>query len=456
MLELFRNSNIIPVIAPIGVGEDGETYNINADTVAGAVAAAMKAKRFLLLTDVPGVLDRQQRLIHQLTIEEAEGLIADGTISGGMIPKVATCLEAVIGGVEAAVIIDGRVAHAILLGTLRRGRRHAHPPRGGVGPRMDKPARGYPDLHDHLAALDKAGLLVTVDRAIDKDSEMHPLVRWQFRGGIEEADRKAFLFRNVVDAKGRHYDIPVVVGAIAASREIYRIGMGCALDRIDETWKRAMAHPIAPRVVTQAPCHEIVLMGEEADLGALPIPISTPGWDVAPYTTLSQYITRDPDTGVQNMGIYRGQVKAPRRLGMNPSLELRPGIYVHWEKARARGQKLPAAVVLGAPPAVCLHRGAEAARDDGGTGRRRRARGVPHQCRARQDRRSPGAGRGRDRDRGSDRHRMARARGAVRRIARPRQSPGIQRLHGGDLHHPAARRDPDLDHLAGDADRNRA
>ena len=121
VLELFRNSDIIPVIAPIGVGDDGETYNINADTVAGAVAAEVQAKRFLLLTDVPGVLDRDKNLIHTLTIEEAERLIGDGTISGGMIPKVATCLEAVIGGVEAAVIIDGRVPHAILLELFAEG-----------------------------------------------------------------------------------------------------------------------------------------------------------------------------------------------------------------------------------------------------------------------------------------------------------------------------------------------
>jgi len=121
VLEVFRNSDIIPVIAPIGVGEGGETYNINADTVAGAVAAAVKAKRFLLLTDVAGVLDRDKKLVPQLTIEEAEALIRDGTISGGMIPKVATCLEAVIGGVEAAVIIDGRVPHAILLELFAEG-----------------------------------------------------------------------------------------------------------------------------------------------------------------------------------------------------------------------------------------------------------------------------------------------------------------------------------------------
>jgi acetylglutamate kinase len=121
MLELFRHSDIIPVIAPIGVGDAGETYNINADTVAGAVAAAVNAKRFLLLTDVAGVLDRDQRLIHQLTIAEAESLLGDGTIGGGMIPKVATCLEAVIGGVEAAAIIDGRVPHAILLELFAEG-----------------------------------------------------------------------------------------------------------------------------------------------------------------------------------------------------------------------------------------------------------------------------------------------------------------------------------------------
>src|SRR5437660_12238482 len=89
-------------------------------------------------------------------------------------------------------------------------------------------------------------------------------------------------------------------------------------------------------------------------LDSLPIPISTPGWDIAPFTTLSQYITKDPDTGVQNMGIYRGQVKAPRRLGMNPSLELRPGIYTHWQKAKKRKEKLAAAVVLGAPPCVAF------------------------------------------------------------------------------------------------------
>jgi UbiD family decarboxylase len=231
-------------------------------------------------------------------------------------------------------------------------------PKDAANAAAPEPPRVYSDLHDHISALDAAGLLITVDRPIDKDTEMHPLVRWQFRGGIEEKDRKAFLFTNVVDGKKRKYDIPVAVGVLAANREIYRIGIGCPLDEIDARWVKAAQSPIPPRIVEQAPCQDIVITGKALDkpgngLDSIPLPISTPGWDVAPYATLSQYITKDPDTGIQNMGNYRGQVKAPRRLGMNPSLELRPGIYNHWEKLRERGfKKLPCAVVLGAPPCI--------------------------------------------------------------------------------------------------------
>jgi len=121
VLATFRQSDITPVIAPIGVGAEGETYNINADTVAGAVAAAVKARRFLLLTDVSGVLDGNKQLIPELSAADARRLLANGTISGGMIPKVETCLEAVEGGVDAAVIVDGRVPHAILLELFTEG-----------------------------------------------------------------------------------------------------------------------------------------------------------------------------------------------------------------------------------------------------------------------------------------------------------------------------------------------
>jgi acetylglutamate kinase len=115
VLDTLKQSDIIPVIAPIGVGSRGETFNINADAVAGAVAAAVKATRLLLLTDVAGVLDADKRLISEITTATARRLIAEGVISGGMIPKVETCLQAVDGGVEAAVILDGRVPHALLL-----------------------------------------------------------------------------------------------------------------------------------------------------------------------------------------------------------------------------------------------------------------------------------------------------------------------------------------------------
>lgn len=115
ILDIFRDSDMIPVIAPTGVGPSGETFNINADTSAGAIAGAVGAPRLLFLTDVAGVLDKQGNLIPEMTAGQARALIADGTIKGGMIPKVETCLEAVDAGVGAAVILDGRVPHAILL-----------------------------------------------------------------------------------------------------------------------------------------------------------------------------------------------------------------------------------------------------------------------------------------------------------------------------------------------------
>jgi acetylglutamate kinase len=115
VLETFVKSDVIPVIAPVASGRNGETYNINADTMAGAIAAATQARRLLLLTDVPGVIDTDKNLLTSLTAKEVTELIADGTISGGMIPKVTTCLEAIQRGVAAAVILDGRVPHAILL-----------------------------------------------------------------------------------------------------------------------------------------------------------------------------------------------------------------------------------------------------------------------------------------------------------------------------------------------------
>ena len=115
ILHTMMKSEIIPVIAPIGVGRKGETFNINADTVAGAMACALKAERLVLLTDVEGVLDQDKKLISKLSVREARALIANGTISGGMIPKIQTAIDAVEGGVNAAVILDGRIPHVLLL-----------------------------------------------------------------------------------------------------------------------------------------------------------------------------------------------------------------------------------------------------------------------------------------------------------------------------------------------------
>ncbi len=222
---------------------------------------------------------------------------------------------------------------------------------------VEPEGRACPDLHDHLAALDAAGLLRRIDAPVNKDAELHPLVRWQFRGGIPERERKAFLFTNVIDGRGRSYDMPVVVGALAANAEIYRIGMGTAPGRIGAAWSRALAEPIPPRIVGEAPCHEVVsigdaLEGEGNGLDALPVPVSTPGFDAGPYLTASNCITADPDGGAQNMGVYRCQIKAPRRLGLKMFLNLRQGGYGHWLAHRRRGEPMPIAIVVGCPPAV--------------------------------------------------------------------------------------------------------
>ena len=115
LLDLLAKSEMIPVIAPVAPGRDGHTYNINADTFAGAIAGALTAKRLLFLTDVPGVLDAKGELIKELSVADSRKLIADGTISGGMIPKVETCIEAIEKGVEGVVILNGKTSHAVLL-----------------------------------------------------------------------------------------------------------------------------------------------------------------------------------------------------------------------------------------------------------------------------------------------------------------------------------------------------
>ena len=223
-------------------------------------------------------------------------------------------------------------------------------PQGAGLPRLDFQA--------HLADLEAAGLLVRIDRPINKDTQLHPLVRWQFVGGVPENERRAFLFTNVIDSSGRRYDMPVALGALAASPRIYAMGMGKQVSEIGATWMHAIANPIAPRVVTKAACQQVVITGAELQqpgggLASLPVPISTPGFDSAPYLTATLCITRDPESGIQNMGTYRAGLKATDRLGVHMVVRGGgAGGYVHWLKYRQRKESMPIAIVIGCAPVV--------------------------------------------------------------------------------------------------------
>jgi 4-hydroxy-3-polyprenylbenzoate decarboxylase len=218
-----------------------------------------------------------------------------------------------------------------------------------AGPRLD--------LQQHLADLEAKGLLVRIDSPINKDTELIPLVRWQFIGGMAEDQRRAFLFTNVTDSKGRRYDMPVVVGALASSPEIYALGMGRPVEQIGEAWMDAIAHPIPPVLTNDAPCQEVVITGDalkREGLKALPVPVSTPGFDAAPYLTATLCVTKDPDSGIRNMGTYRVALKAPDRavVRMVAREATGAGGFLHWLKYRERKEKMPIAVVVGAAPIV--------------------------------------------------------------------------------------------------------
>lgn len=213
------------------------------------------------------------------------------------------------------------------------------------------------DFQEHLARLESQGLVFRIDDPVNKDTELHPLVRWQFRGGMAEEERRAFLFTNVVDSLGRRYDMPVAVGALAASAEIYRVGVGAeSIEAIGPALNRAIANPIAPTMLTGgALCQQVIHTGEDLrgpgnGLDRLPVPISTPGFDSAPYLTATSVITRDPETGVQNIGTYRASLRAPDRLAvMIASVN---GGHKHWKKWRERAKPMPVAIVIGCPPPV--------------------------------------------------------------------------------------------------------
>ena len=211
----------------------------------------------------------------------------------------------------------------------------------------------YSDIREHIAALESKGKLVRIKRKIIKETELMPLVRWQFRG-LPEERRKAFLFENVVDITGKKYDIPVLVASHAASRQVYAIGMMCKPNEIDEKLVRAQLHPIKPKRVEYGPVHEEVHLGdkllEHGGLEELPIPISTPGFDNGPYLSAGNWVSKDPETGIYNVGNYRAMVKSKTRLGIfcQPMQHIR----IQWNKCKKKGVPLQAAIAIGVSPNV--------------------------------------------------------------------------------------------------------
>src|SRR3972149_7178461 len=214
-------------------------------------------------------------------------------------------------------------------------------------------ARYYGDLREFVDLLEAHGKLQRIKREINKDTELMPLVRWQFRGLPEEM-RKAFLFTEVTDVKGKRYDGSVLVGAHAASREIYALAMACRPGEIMDRWNEARLHPIKPEVISHGPAQEEIHRGEHLlDHGGLeefPIPISTPGFDNAPYFSAGNWVAKDPETGGYNVGNYRGMVKDPLRMGCD--CRGQQHMRLLWEKYRKQGIPMPAAVVVGPTPNI--------------------------------------------------------------------------------------------------------
>jgi UbiD family decarboxylase len=218
----------------------------------------------------------------------------------------------------------------------------------------------FRDLREFIACLEQTGNLHRISARIEKNTELMPLVKWQYQG-LADDQRKAFLFENVTDPQGRKYDCRVVVGALGASRAIYKLALG-AVDANDQNgvaqrWSHALSHPIPPRRVRGGPVKEVILQGKEIsrpDGGLLrfPIPISNPGFDGGPFLTAPYVVSKDPDTGITNIGTYRCMIKGPDKTGVSISPAQHIGIHFH--KCREKKIPLQAAIVLGCSPAVGL------------------------------------------------------------------------------------------------------
>jgi UbiD family decarboxylase len=217
------------------------------------------------------------------------------------------------------------------------------------------------NLRTHLDNLEKHKKLHRIKRPVNKDTELLPLVRWQFRG-LPESERSGFLFENVTNSRGRRFSASVAAGIYASSSEIYALGLGTSVENIRDRWLEARSTPIPPRIVDSGPVQEEIHLGdnllEHEGIEEFPIPIGTPGYDVGPYTTASNFVTRDPDSGAFNVGNYRGQIKGPDRMGVYINPQNNGG--ANWRKNReTNGRDMEVALVIGGPPALTFTAGAK-------------------------------------------------------------------------------------------------
>jgi len=225
----------------------------------------------------------------------------------------------------------------------------------GRGARGDGHMGYYRDLREYLATLEAHGKLRRIQRLINKDTELHPLVRWQFRG-LDEAQRTGWLFEQLTDLAGRRYEARVASAVMAPSREVYALGLQCRPEEIWDRWQEAYRHPIEPRVVPDGPCQEVILRGADLErsggIYAFPIPMATNGWEALPRVTAGCWHTRDVDTGVINVGTYNAAPMGPLRT----TCRLQHAAQMRWhiQKARQRGERLEAALVIGPVPAVAM------------------------------------------------------------------------------------------------------
>jgi 4-hydroxy-3-polyprenylbenzoate decarboxylase len=223
-----------------------------------------------------------------------------------------------------------------------------------------KGKRYFRDLREFIARLEETGNLYRISDRIEKNTELMPLVRWQYQG-LPDSQRKAFLFENVTDPQGKNYDCRVAVGVLGASREIYKMALGVndknGAGGVSERWNDALSHPIKPRSVKTGPVKEVILKGKEltrpgGGLLRFPVPISNPGFDGGPFLTAPYVVTKDLETGIPNVGTYRCMIKGPNRAGV--SVPPAQHIGIHFHKCKEKKIPLQAAIVLGCSPAVGL------------------------------------------------------------------------------------------------------